>query len=172
MRTKQTARKSTGPNVPKKKLAAVAARKTAAAVTKLAEQREVYIKKKVVKIEETVTAAATTVASSSAKVEVSKGGASGPAAVAKAAKATKAKGTASTSATSKVTVASTLSGCRPSLAHLAPILAKLGITRMEHLRALGSMSEETRDRQVKEPALQKGMKMMEWAILVDRLQSL
>jgi hypothetical protein len=34
------------------------------------------------------------------------------------------------------------------------------------------MREETRDREVKEEALRKGVTIVEWAILIDKLQSL
>ncbi|KAF8625923.1 hypothetical protein AX17_006649 [Amanita inopinata Kibby_2008] len=65
-----------------------------------------------------------------------------------------------------------LDACEPSLVHVAPILSSLGITREEHLRAIVRLSEETRDREVKEEALRLGMTVMEWAILLDKLQSL
>jgi len=65
-----------------------------------------------------------------------------------------------------------LSSCDPSLIHIAPILAELGIHRMEHLRAIARLSEETRDREIKEQALKRGVTVMEWAILLDKLQDL
>lgn len=65
-----------------------------------------------------------------------------------------------------------LSSCEPSLLHIAPILADLGIHKMEHLRAVSRLSEETRDKEVKEQALRRGVTVMEWAILVDKLQTL
>ncbi|KAF8349604.1 hypothetical protein F5887DRAFT_947064 [Amanita rubescens] len=65
-----------------------------------------------------------------------------------------------------------LDSCEPSLVHIAPILACLGITREEHLRAIIRLSEETRDKEVKEEALRLGMTVMEWAILLDKLHSL
>lgn len=65
-----------------------------------------------------------------------------------------------------------LDSCEPSLIHVAPILACLGITREQHLKAIGRLSEETRDREVKEEALRLGMTVMEWAILLDKLHSL
>ncbi len=34
------------------------------------------------------------------------------------------------------------------------------------------MREETRDREVREEALRKGVTIVEWAILIDKLQSL
>jgi hypothetical protein len=42
----------------------------------------------------------------------------------------------------------------------------------EHLRAVGKLSEETRNREVKEEVLKLGVTVVEWAILLDRLQSL
>lgn len=65
-----------------------------------------------------------------------------------------------------------LSSCEPSLLHIAPILYDLGIQKMEHLRAVNRLSEETRDREVKEHALKMGVTVMEWAILLDKLQTL
>ena len=40
------------------------------------------------------------------------------------------------------------------------------------MTALARMREETRDREVKEEALKKGVTIVEWAILIDKLQSL
>ncbi|KAI0079511.1 hypothetical protein K474DRAFT_1705610 [Panus rudis PR-1116 ss-1] len=74
--------------------------------------------------------------------------------------------------TSTSSVELILTSCEPSLLHIAPILSELGITRLEHLRAINRLSEETRDREVKEEALRKGVTVMEWAILVDKLQTL
>ncbi|RDB14883.1 hypothetical protein Hypma_016488 [Hypsizygus marmoreus] len=65
-----------------------------------------------------------------------------------------------------------LATCDPSLLHLSPVLAKLGIMNEGHLRAMARLSEETRDREVKEEALRQGVTVMEWAILLDRLQVL
>lgn len=65
-----------------------------------------------------------------------------------------------------------LSSCEPSLLHITPVLSDLGITKLEHLRAMSRLSEETRDREVKQHALQRGVTVMEWAILLDRLQTL
>ncbi|KAI0056543.1 hypothetical protein BV25DRAFT_1562483 [Artomyces pyxidatus] len=70
------------------------------------------------------------------------------------------------------TVEAVLSTCQPSLLHIAPILEELGVRRSDHLRALARMSEETRDREVKEEALKKGITVVEWAIFLDKLQSL
>jgi histone deacetylase HOS3 len=52
------------------------------------------------------------------------------------------------------------------------VLEKLGIKNGEHLLAVGRLSEETRDREVREEALRMGLTVMEWAILLDKLQSL
>ena len=65
-----------------------------------------------------------------------------------------------------------LASCDPPLVHLAPVLATLGLRRDEHLRALGRMRAETRDREVKEEALKQGVTVVEWAILIDRLRTL
>ncbi|KDQ50529.1 hypothetical protein JAAARDRAFT_41990 [Jaapia argillacea MUCL 33604] len=65
-----------------------------------------------------------------------------------------------------------LATCNPSLLHLAPVLSELGIVREDHLRAVGRMNDETRDREVKEEALRKGVSVVEWAILLDRLQNM
>ena len=61
---------------------------------------------------------------------------------------------------------------RPSLVHIAPILTSLGIRDEDHFRAIASLSEETRDREVREIALQKGVTVVEWAMLLDRIRSL
>jgi hypothetical protein len=65
-----------------------------------------------------------------------------------------------------------LSSCEPSLLHIAPILEALGIRREEHLRAVAKLSEDTRDKEVREQALKKGVTVVEWAILLDRVHSL
>lgn len=65
-----------------------------------------------------------------------------------------------------------LSSCQPSLLHIAPVLETLGIHNEEHLRAVSRLSEETRDREVRGEALKQGVTIMEWAILLDKLQSL
>ncbi|KAI0344435.1 hypothetical protein BDW22DRAFT_1047773 [Trametopsis cervina] len=65
-----------------------------------------------------------------------------------------------------------LASCEPSLLHIAPVMSDLGILKVEHLRALARMNEETRDRELKGQALLRGMTVMEWAILIDKLQSL
>ncbi|KAF9236971.1 hypothetical protein BU15DRAFT_63582 [Melanogaster broomeanus] len=65
-----------------------------------------------------------------------------------------------------------LASCQPSLLHIAPVLFGLGIRKEEHLRALARMREETRDREMKEEMLKQGVTVLEWAILVDKLQGL
>lgn len=67
---------------------------------------------------------------------------------------------------------SVLASCQPSLVHLLPVLEELGLRRSEHMTALARMREQTRDREVKEEALKKGVTVVEWAILIDKLQSL
>ncbi|THH29229.1 hypothetical protein EUX98_g4975 [Antrodiella citrinella] len=80
------------------------------------------------------------------------------------------------SSVSKATTTSSveliLADCEPSLLHIAPILSELGIYKLEHLQAMNRLSEETRDREVKEQALRRGVTVMEWAILIDKLQSM
>lgn len=65
-----------------------------------------------------------------------------------------------------------LASCQPSLLHLTEPLQDLGIQREEHLRALAKMHEETRDREVKEEALKRGVTVVEWAIFLDKLKAL
>lgn len=65
-----------------------------------------------------------------------------------------------------------LATCEPSLLHIAPVLTDLGIVKLEHLRAMARMSDETRDRELKGIALLRGVTVMEWAILLDKLQTL
>ncbi|TFK34786.1 hypothetical protein BDQ12DRAFT_715117 [Crucibulum laeve] len=65
-----------------------------------------------------------------------------------------------------------LDSCEPPLVHIAPVLASLGISNEGHLRAVARLSEETRDREVKEEALRLGVTVMEWAILLDKIHSL
>ncbi|PCH39806.1 hypothetical protein WOLCODRAFT_161881 [Wolfiporia cocos MD-104 SS10] len=83
---------------------------------------------------------------------------------------------AETAAPSKVMLNShvdlILASCDPPLNHLKPILFELGIERLEHLRAIAKLSEETRDREIKEEALRMGMTIVEWAILLDKIHSL
>ncbi|OAX41668.1 hypothetical protein K503DRAFT_467391 [Rhizopogon vinicolor AM-OR11-026] len=74
--------------------------------------------------------------------------------------------------TSTSAVEMVLASCQPTLLHIAPVLASLGIRREEHLRALVRLREETRDREMKEEVLKQGVTVLEWAILMDRLQSL
>ncbi|KAJ3784223.1 hypothetical protein GGU10DRAFT_34099 [Lentinula aff. detonsa] len=85
-------------------------------------------------------------------------------------------GSKSTSTMSSMQLASTpalealLSSCEPSLLYLAPILVGLGIKTKEHMKAVGRLREETRNKEVREEALKRGMTIMEWAILLDKLQ--
>jgi hypothetical protein len=65
-----------------------------------------------------------------------------------------------------------LASCQPSLLHLTEPLQELGVQREEHLRALAKMHEETRDREVKEEVLKKGVTVVEWAIFLDKLKTL
>ncbi|KAI6114096.1 hypothetical protein F5141DRAFT_1104238 [Pisolithus sp. B1] len=75
-----------------------------------------------------------------------------------------------TRSTSTTSVEMVLASCQPSLLHIAPVLYSLGIKQREHLRALVRLREETRDREMKEEMLRKGVTMLEWAILMDKLQ--
>ncbi|KAJ7769061.1 hypothetical protein DFH07DRAFT_806779 [Mycena maculata] len=52
------------------------------------------------------------------------------------------------------------------------MLQRVGIRGTEHLRAVGKLSEETRNREVREEVLRLGVTVVEWAILLDKLQSL
>lgn len=65
-----------------------------------------------------------------------------------------------------------LASCEPSLLHISPILTELGIFKMEHLRAIARLSEDTRERELKGPALKRGVTVMEWAILLDKILTL
>jgi len=56
--------------------------------------------------------------------------------------------------------------------HIAPLLQRLGIRRVDHLRAVARLTALTRDREVKEDALKLGITVMEWAILVDKIFTL
>ncbi len=62
-----------------------------------------------------------------------------------------------------------LDSCQPSLLHIAPVLTRLGITKVEHLAAVTRLSEEMRDREVREEALRMGVTVVEWAILLDKV---
>lgn len=73
--------------------------------------------------------------------------------------------------TSTSSVEMVLASCQPTLLHIAPVLASLGIRREEHLRAFARLREETRDREMKEEVLKQGVTVLEWAILMDKLQS-
>lgn len=65
-----------------------------------------------------------------------------------------------------------LASCEPSLVHIAPLLRRLGIWRVGHLKAIARLSPPTRDREVKEDAFRQGITVMEWAILVDKISTL
>ncbi|KAJ7878871.1 hypothetical protein B0H14DRAFT_1630753 [Mycena olivaceomarginata] len=65
-----------------------------------------------------------------------------------------------------------LISCEPSLLHICPVLQRVGILGAEHLRAVGKLSEETRNKEVKEEVLKLGVTVIEWAILLDKLQAL
>lgn len=75
-------------------------------------------------------------------------------------------------ATSMSSVEMILASCQPSLLHLHPMLKELGITKQEHLRALDRMGEKTRNSEIKNAALARGVTMVEWAILMDRIHDL
>lgn len=62
-----------------------------------------------------------------------------------------------------------LESCQPSLLHIAPVLARLGIMKVEHLKAVAHLSEEMRDREVREEALRMGVTVVEWAVLLDKV---
>ncbi|KAI0357602.1 hypothetical protein OH77DRAFT_1422481 [Trametes cingulata] len=80
--------------------------------------------------------------------------------------------TSALKATTTSSVEAILAACDPSLLHIAPVLHELGIKRVDHLRAVARLSEETRDREVKEQALRRGVTVVEWAIFLDKLQTL
>lgn len=61
------------------------------------------------------------------------------------------------------------SNANHSLVHLLPTLTALGMTSSAHLRAVARLSPETRDREVREEALRRGVSVVEWAILLDRI---
>ena len=65
-----------------------------------------------------------------------------------------------------------LESCEPSLLHIAPLLRRLGIRRVGHLKAIARLAPPTRDREVKEDAFRQGITVMEWAILVDKIFTL
>ncbi|KAG6856352.1 hypothetical protein H0H87_005339 [Tephrocybe sp. NHM501043] len=73
---------------------------------------------------------------------------------------------------STIALESILESCEPSLLHVAPALARLGILNDGHLRAIARLSGETRDRELRDTALKQGITVMEWAILLDKLQEL
>lgn len=65
-----------------------------------------------------------------------------------------------------------LEECEPSLVHILPAVAKLGIATLDHMRAVAKLNPTTRDREVKEHALGMGITVVEWAILLDKIFSL
>lgn len=65
-----------------------------------------------------------------------------------------------------------LSSCIPSLSHITPLLVSLGVNSEDHLRAIAKMTDNVRDREVREEAIKKGMTVMEWALLLDKIRSL
>lgn len=65
-----------------------------------------------------------------------------------------------------------LASCDPPLMHLSDTLVGLGINSEEHLRAMARMNNEVRDRVVKEEAFRQGVTVMEWALLLDMVQTL
>jgi hypothetical protein len=65
-----------------------------------------------------------------------------------------------------------LESCEPSLLHIAPKLRRLGIRRVEHLRAIAKLTPKTRDREVKEDAFRLGITVMDWAIFLDKIFTL
>ncbi|GJF00511.1 hypothetical protein PsYK624_168000 [Phanerochaete sordida] len=65
-----------------------------------------------------------------------------------------------------------LASCEPPLAHIGPVLNELGVVKMEHLRAVARLSPSTRDRELRDPALRRGVTAMEWAILLDKILAL
>ncbi|KAG6872232.1 hypothetical protein C0995_011736 [Termitomyces sp. Mi166 len=73
---------------------------------------------------------------------------------------------------STVALEQILGSCDPSLIHVAPALARLGIRNDVHLRAIARLSDETRDRELRDAALKEGITVMDWAILLDKLQTL
>ena len=81
-----------------------------------------------------------------------------------------------TGGVSRVTAASPveliLASCEPPLAHIGAVLAELGVVKMEHLRAVARLSPATRDRELRDPALRRGVTAMEWAILLDKILAL
>lgn len=73
---------------------------------------------------------------------------------------------------STLQLAAVLDSCEPSLVHIMPILQKLGIRKVGHLRAVANLTPNTRDREIREDALRMGVTVMEWAIFVDKIFTL
>ncbi|EIN12908.1 hypothetical protein PUNSTDRAFT_141471 [Punctularia strigosozonata HHB-11173 SS5] len=65
-----------------------------------------------------------------------------------------------------------LSGCSPSLLHTAPVLRDLGIRSVDHLRAIGRMENDLRNREVRREAFKRGLTVVDWAILLDVMKRL
>jgi hypothetical protein len=87
--------------------------------------------------------------------------------------ATKSGSTISSIRSSPIpTLEHVLASCEPSLIHISPLLQRIGIMRPEHLQAIRKLSEDTRNREVREEVLRLGVTVVEWAILLDRLQNL
>jgi histone deacetylase HOS3 len=66
---------------------------------------------------------------------------------------------------------SSLSSCRPSLHHLSILLSELGIRTVDHLQAIARMSKTgsaTAYQEVRKEAYQRGITVVEWAILMDK----
>lgn len=61
-------------------------------------------------------------------------------------------------------VEAVLSTCDPRLLHTTPVLQELGITQVDHLRAVARMSRETRNQGIKEEALKRGVSIVEGSI--------
>jgi len=62
-----------------------------------------------------------------------------------------------------------LASCTPSLLHISSVLKSMGIHTKEHLKAVAALTPETRDREVRHVALQNGITLIEWAVLLDRI---
>lgn len=48
----------------------------------------------------------------------------------------------------------------------------MGIQTKEHLRAVAALTPDTRDREVRHVALRNGVTLIEWAVLLDKIQAL
>nr|GAT56831.1 predicted protein [Mycena chlorophos] len=65
---------------------------------------------------------------------------------------------------------SVLNSCQPSLLHIGPVLHLVGISRGEDLHALARLGEDTRNREVRSEVLRMGVSLLEWAVLLDRVE--